>query len=157
MLTRVVNDQVLYAIEDFRSFSHRDIQQLATRALESETGRIRVCFHHSPQDVFHEMLIAYRRDAAYPPQMHTKSETSYYMCLGEATLFLIDENGAVTNELHLSPNISENGAVYGRVNPKVYRYLRVDSDVCVFLETRLGPFLPEDTVIAPFAIPSAAR
>ena len=144
---------MLYATDELRRMEHGDITQLAATALHSKTGRVRICLHPSPEAELHEMLIALRRGDKYPPHLHLRSETSYYMCRGEMTLYLLNDEGKVTDTLPLAANPAGGSLVYARVPERVYRCIRVESEVCVFMETRLGPFVPGHNVIAPFQLP----
>lgn len=150
MKTREFNPEVLFADEAVRVFSLDDVEELGKKALASPAGKLRICLHSSPDAELHEMLVALRRDVRYPPHKNLKSEETHFVLLGEAALCLYSDDGSALNRIALGGGDSVRLASYSRIPVGVYHRLEIESDVCVFLETKLGPFDPADNQVAPF-------
>lgn len=151
MKTKKESDEVLFADEEVRVFGPDDVEALGRRALDAPSGKIRVCLHRSPDDKMHEMLVALRKDVRYPPHSHKYSEETFLVLKGCATLHLFDAGGEPLPVIHLGDPFSGRCG-YARLPAGMWHCLRQESDVVVFLETKLGPFRPEDTCVAPFRI-----
>lgn len=148
MRTRQLNDEVLFADEAVRTFSLADAEELGRRALSCPTGKLRICLHRSPDAELHEMLVALRRDVRYPPHKNIRSEETHLVLCGEAVLCLYAEDGTEMGRVPLGGSGSGRAA-YSRIPAGVHHCLEIESEVCVFLETKLGPFDASDNVIAP--------
>lgn len=150
MKTAVFNEEVFFACDEIRVFGRDDIEELARLAHASPTGKRRICLHRSPDAAMHEMLIAMRRDVKYPPHKNTASEETHFLLQGEATLVLFSDEGEQTERIALAGRHAEKPS-YSRIPANTYHMLEIETDICVYLETKLGPFSPETNVIAPFA------
>ncbi|MDR1536253.1 MAG: WbuC family cupin fold metalloprotein [Planctomycetota bacterium] len=147
METREENEEVLFALDRLRTFSPADIEELAGRALRSRTGKIRICLHHAPGDLFHEMLVALRREVKYLAQFHPRKEESYCILKGSLVFSLYGPDGEKTI-LPLG-DASTGRNCFVRIPAGMSHRFDIDSEVVVFLEAKLGPFSPNDTVIIP--------
>ncbi len=142
------SDEVLFAVDDIRFWSNADALELEKRALASVSGKLRICLHRSTEDEVHEMLIAMRKDIQYPAHSHPDKEESYIIVRGQIRFFLFDSDGNVTKEILMGDSIS--GLVsYLRLPVGVIHKFDIESDACVFLETKLGPFTPADNEFFP--------
>ena len=150
MRTRQHSREVLFAEDALRILSPDDVAELGRRALASPSGKLRICLHHSPDAALHEMLVALRRDVRYPPHRNRKSEETHFVLLGTAALLLFREDGAIAERILLGDAASGRPG-YSRIPANMYHRLEVESDVCVFLETKLGPFDPADN--EPLSLP----
>lgn len=149
MKIRTINSEVLFADEPVRLFSAADVARLGREALASSTGKRRICLHRSPDAPLHEMLVALCRDVAYPPHRCRSTEETHFVLSGKAALLLYNENGSLESRIELGDADSGRPG-YSRIPAGVFHCLEIESDVCVFLETKLGPFSPDDNEIAPF-------
>lgn len=143
MRTRMQNDEVLFAMDDIRSWSALDVFELETKALASPTGKLRICLHRSPEDEVHEMLIAMRKDVKYPAHSHPSKEESYFIVKGKVRFFLFDSNGKMTQEIPMG-DCTSGLASYLRLPAGIIHRFDIETDICVFLETKLGPFNAAD-------------
>lgn len=150
MKIKEINPEVLYAEDEYRSFSLAEAEALAAKAMASRTGKVRICLHRSPDEHLHEMLIAMRKDNKYPAHAHKNSEETFYLVLGRARLELYGDDGGKTAEILLG-DASTGFATYARIPIACWHRLTIESEVCVFLETKLGPFSPADSMFADFS------
>lgn len=149
MKTRRQNDEVQFAMESIRTMSSVDMAALKEEALNSPTGRQRICMHRSPDDQLHEMLIALRRDVKYPPHRNNVSEETHFVLDGLATLSLFDDNGVVIRVIPLGSMTSGRNS-YVRIPAGMFHSLLIESEVCIYMEVKTGPFSPENNEIAIF-------
>lgn len=151
MNARPLNPEVMYALDEVRAWGEAELRELMDRAAESQSGVCRLCLHRDISDPVHEMLIAKCRDSVYPPHRHPVREESYQVLRGRARLLLFDDEGRVTDEVPLGEP-GGGRACYVRLPKGRYHDLIIESDLFVFLETRPGPFCPEDNEFAPFEV-----
>ena len=150
MKTKRLNNDVEFADSDIRAFGQSEIMGVAERALHNPSGKFRICLHRDTDDTMHEMLVGLRRDLRYPSHRHPSGEESYMVLHGAARLRLFDSVGAVQSVVELSEPLA-GASVFARIPSGVYHALEILSEVCVFLETKPGPFSPDNNEIAPFA------
>lgn len=144
-----INPEVVYAVDEQRLMDKTWLREVADRALKNSSGKCRICLHRSPDEVLHEMLIAMRRDCVYPPHRFLKSEETHFVLQGLAVMRLYDEDGGLCKTIQMGPFDSGRTA-YVRIPKSCYHDMVVESDLCVYLETKLGPFRSDDNQIAPF-------
>lgn len=152
MQLRHLNKEILFAVDPVRSLSQTQIEYLRQEALASPTGRLRICLHRDPEDSLHEMCIALCQDVYYPPHRHVLTEESYVVLDGLARFYVYTEAGELTDEIELG-DAASGLQFYARIPANVYHCLLIESDVCVFLETKLGPFSGQPNITAPFPGP----
>lgn len=150
MLLKEISPQVLYAEPAIRVLGPEDINLLIEKAQSLPGGVCRICLHRSPDDLLHEMLIAKRKDSTYPPHRHRAAEESHLILHGCVTLILFSETGAVRERIPLGEPGSGR-AVYARIPAGVYHDIVVESDMYVDMETKIGPFDPDDNEMAPWS------
>lgn len=149
MNVNVITPEVLYAADQCPTFSHVEIAELREKALHNPSGKIRICMHESVDDGLHEMLIALRKGVVFPiHKCITKSET-HLIISGLLTMNLFGENGEIVKSIPMGPPDSGRTS-YLRIPAGTYHQLHIETDACVFYETKLGPLDPKDSVVAPF-------
>ncbi len=145
MKTMSQNSQVLFAIEPVREIKKKDVLYLKEKVLNMNDGKLRICLHRNSEEDLHEMLIALRCDVLYPPHSHPKTEESYFLVDGKATLLIYSNSGEIINRIELDSN-GNAGNIYVRIPAGMIHCLIIESEVCVYLETKLGPFDALSTV-----------
>lgn len=150
--TKQINAEAAFATDETRSFSRLDADELRAAAIGSPSGRKRICLHRSTDDGLHEMLIALRRDVYYPPHRHANCEESYFMVDGEAVLHVFSQSGGLAAKLELGA-MGLGKALFARLPKGAFHCLIVRSEVCVFLETKIGPMSEQGNEPAPFPGP----
>jgi cupin fold WbuC family metalloprotein len=149
MNTREINREVLYAADDCPAFSAGEIEELRRRALQNPSGKIRICMHAAPEDGLHEMLIALRRDVRYPVHKCPARSESHIVLDGMMTVNLFHPDGRLRERVPMGPPDSGRRN-YLRVPAGMFHSIHIETETCVFLEVKLGPFDPADNVKADF-------
>lgn len=144
-----LNDEVAYINVPIRTLSYDDINMLIDKAKLNKSGRFRICMHNNPQDLLHEMLIALRNDVYYPPHRAINTEETHFILYGLATLYIYTDDGSIYHTFHMGANGSDRIS-YVRIPKNMFHCLIIESDVCVYYESKLGPFNASHTEIACF-------
>lgn len=123
------------------------VESLKEIARRDETD-VRICLHESPDASYHDMVVVQRRGLYMRPHRHhTKGET-WHVVEGEMAAFVFDQDGNVVDAQRLSAD----GIFLYRIGERKFHSLVPLSEVIVYHEGKLGPFVPEsDTVAAPWA------
>lgn len=149
MNTKEFNPDVYFAADSYPSFSENEVMELREKALSKDNGKIRICMHTSPEDSLHEMLIALRKDVRYPIHKCPARSETHIVLHGVLTVNLFNPDGTLLERVPLG--VCQSGRKnYLRVPANMFHSLSIESDVCVFLEIKLGPFDPTDNVVAGF-------
>jgi len=123
------------------------VEELEAFCLENRRV-VRVCMHSSPEDDLHNMLIAHPKGLYVRPHANLTKSKAYHLVKGEIFVALLNEKGEVFHRLLLSA--SENQIF--RLERGAFLFLWPISEVAVFHEIAIGPFLREkDTVFADFS------
>lgn len=153
-MLKYMNEDVAYLEERVRMLSNDDLYMLRETALKKTSGKLRICTHPSPGHLLHEMFIALRKDVYYPPHRSVKTEETHFVLHGLATLYIYTDDGKLERAIPMGP-FDSGRCSYVRLPAGAFHCLIVESDVCIYYETKLGPFDPDDTEIAPFNGPDA--
>jgi len=103
---------------------------------------VRLCLHDTTDASFHERIILQHRANYYRPHKHPEKGVSYHIIEGSMGVLVFDENGNVTDAQVLEPH---NSFLY-RVGPDVYRVTIPLSDLVIYQESKVGPFLRDENV-----------
>ena len=123
------------------------ISELKMAAERLGSNNLRLCLHDSPGATLHEMINLEFRGNYYRPHKHRGKGESYHLIEGSMGAFVFDEDGRIIDANVLEPN---NGFLY-RVGEEMYHAVMPLSDLVIYHETRLGPFLNGDSLFAPWA------
>lgn len=145
----VFNGEVLFAGDSIVTVDRHTVALLKAKALENQRKRIRLCAHQGLQDAVHEMFIVHAQDTYVRPHKHLEGE-SFHVIEGRADLVVFDGEGGLAEVIRLGDYASAL-TFYYRLREPAYHTLLVRSDVVVFHETKQGPFIPSDTIFAPWA------
>jgi cupin fold WbuC family metalloprotein len=147
---RIENDEVLVAMEPLVHLSAADLDDLKARAGRNPRARVRICAHSDVEDALHEMVIVHTRGAYVPPHKHLGKAESTHVIEGRADAVMFEDNGAVRDVIRLGEPGSGR-SFYVRLDEAVYHTLLIESDFFVFHEVTSGPFVRDNTVLAPWA------
>ena len=141
-----IADETADGVFHCRSWGHaldqRTVDALEVIAAHGPNGKARLCMHPSTAEREQQMLVALSDTCNDEIHHHpTKSETVIWVS-GMATHRTYDESGRVLRETLLGPE----DARYVHTEQGVPHNVVVRSDVFVFWEFALGPFLPGSTV-----------
>ena len=150
MKYKVVNQEVLYTVENITTINRDDIDKLKELAKTNPRKRIRLCTHHDIQDDIHEMIIVHSYGTYVPPHKHVGKSESFHVIEGLLNIVLFDEIGNV--ERHVYMGDKESGKhFYYRIPDDCFHTVIPITEVVVFHEVTKGPFLPEKTIFASWA------
>ncbi len=124
-----------------------DLRRLAA---EAPMGRARICTHHAPDEVVHEMLIVVMRESYIRPHKHLTKSESFHMIEGEMDVLIFSDDGLLENVITMSA-YNKSSSFYYRLSVPKFHTLALKSEWALFHETTSGPFSPEDSVGAPWA------
>lgn len=127
-----------------------EIQNLLQLAQGNQSGRYRLCAHHSESDAIQEMLIAFSPWSRIAPHRRNRGIKSYYILYGEMDVYFFDNNGKCIDL-----------AIMSHDKPKTTKYLRLSynyymmpvpgNNGAIIHEVSTGPFtLGEDQYLKEF-------
>ena len=148
---RRVNDEVYYARSPFCPVYPETIDELKAVARQNARGRVRICFHASPDAALHDMLIVLTGAAVYPAHKHLNKEEAFHLIEGRLRVMLHADDGTIEETVDLAGAPLQGGAntaFYCRIPMNKFHTVIPMSETVVFREVTDGPFVPEQTVFA---------
>ena len=142
--------EVFYSNGAFLAVSSQDVDFLKTAASASPRRRARLCFHSSPEDAQHEMLIVMHRDSYVSPHRHQTKVETFGIIEGSCEALLFGDSGELVEKLLMTPPI-QGGSFFYRMPPARFHSLLFHSEWVVFVETTIGPFTPSANDLATWA------
>jgi cupin fold WbuC family metalloprotein len=150
MKYKTINDEVLYTTENITQINKSDIDQLKILSRSNPRKRIRICTHPDIGDNIHEMIIIHASGAYITPHKHTGKSESFHIIEGVLLVVIFDEKGGIIEQIRMGD--SDSGLTfYYRLPANHFHTVVPQSELVVFHEVTNGPFVPEDTVFAPWA------
>jgi len=122
---------------------------LKHHALQAERKRSRLCLHHTPDDLLHEMIIVFHRDAIIRPHRHLNKSESCHVIFGELDIVLFDDDGRATRVISLGEVGSGKTHVY-RLSDPLWHSVIIQSEFAAIHEVTNGPFREEESDFAPW-------
>jgi cupin fold WbuC family metalloprotein len=124
--------------------------RLKLNALGARRKRSRLCLHHGDDDLLHEMIIVFHRDAVIQPHRHRGKSESCHIIFGEVDVVLFGDNGRATHIINMGELASGKTLVY-RQNEPIWHSMIIRSEYAAIHEVTNGPFRAEDNELAPWA------
>ena len=150
MRIKKVSIDVFYADESFVNIRRDEIDQLKELVENSSLKRNRLCVHRNIKNKIHEMFIVLLKGTYIMPAKHIDKTESLHVLEGRADAVFFDENGEISNIIHLG-DYKTGLMFYYRMDDPIYHTLIVRSKHFVFQEVTQGPLNTKDTVFAPWA------
>jgi cupin fold WbuC family metalloprotein len=147
---RKVNDEVFVAEARVVRAGAQQVAFLKRQAAANARRRARICAHRTNEDRLHEMLIAISSDSYIHPHKHLRKSESFHIVEGTVDIVMFDDAGAVTDVIELG-DVASGRNFYYRLSDSVFHTLVIHGDFLVMHEVTNGPFVREETVLAPFA------
>jgi cupin fold WbuC family metalloprotein len=141
---------VFYTNERVIEVGQEWYEKLKGHAFEAERKRARLCLHRSPDDLLHEMIIVFHRDAVIQPHRHRNKSESFHIIFGELDIVLFDSEGEPTRVISMGELGSEKTHVY-RLSDPAWHSVIIRSEFAAIHEITNGPFRVEDNELAPWA------
>ena len=116
------------------------INSLLDYSVNSNTN-CRICFHSSPEELSHNMLIVEQKGMNIPQHFHKDKSDSIFILKGEMHFFEFNSDSSIKKKLvlnELSGYKSPSNQIHG---------VGIGSTRCVYLETSAGPFVPKNDAI----------
>ena len=151
---RKINNEVFVAEESIVRLGAEQISFLKQQALSSNRKRARICTHRSNDDALHEMLIAISADSYIQPHKHTRKVESFHIIEGLVDVVVFDDAGAIVDVVELGDVLNGKNFYY-RLSESMFHTLLIHSDFLIVHEVTNGPFVANETILAPFAPPES--
>ena len=145
-----ISDEVFVATPALVTFGVEHIAFLKGQALTTAHRRARICAHRSPEDSVHEMLIVIAASSYIRPHRHVGKSESFHIVEGIVDIVILDDLGDVTDVVELGDS-SSGRAFYYRLEESKFHTLVIHMPMLVVHEVTNGPFIHEETILAPFA------
>jgi len=97
----------------------------------------RICIHTDSSDEFHNMIIAQKKGCEVIVHQHPTKAESYHIMEGVLKLNYFDDKGIVAKRVVLSSE----GNLISRVDPGTYHSIEPISDIVIYHESKIGPFI----------------
>jgi len=144
------NEEVLYPADDIVFVDSVDIEEMKKLALLNKRKRIRLCAHHSPTDLLHEMLIIHEKSCYVRPHKHLGKDESITVLEGEADVVLFNDDGSIQGVQSMG-EINSGKKFFCRILDSVYHMLIIRSELLLFHECTQGPFNRDKTIFPDWA------
>ena len=144
------SEEVALSKLDNVGVNEKTITDLVAISRKTQRGRVRFCAHRDPSAAQHEMFIVHPRHAYIPPHMHSSKSESLLVLAGIVDYFIFDNTGLIVQKIRLG-DLQSGNCFYYRLNNSIYHSMLIHSETLVFLETSRGPFVREETHVAPWA------
>lgn len=147
---RRINNEVFVADEPIVRLGAEHLAFLKQQALSSERKRARICTHRSNEDPLHEMLLAICANSYIHPHKHNKKVESFYIIEGLVDVVLFNDMGSIIDVVELG-GLATGKNFYYRLSDSLFHTLLIHTDFLVLHEVTNGPFVQNETILAPFA------
>ena len=150
MNLRKINDEVFIAQDPIARMGPTEVEFLKTQATVNERHRARICAHKSNDDSLHEMIIGISSRSYIHPHKHLGKSESFHIVEGSVDVVIFDESGQITDLIELGDHTTRRLFFYRLAQP-AFHTLLLNTDFLVVHEVTGGPFLRENTMLAPWA------
>ena len=127
-----------------------DIENLKGLAVPNARERVRLCSHHTAEELVHEMFIIHRKNTYVRPHKHLNKIESMMVLQGEVDYVTFDDQGCITGKISMG-EFSSGKIFYNRLDIQSYHMLIMKSDFVVFHEVTNGPFNINKTIYPDWA------
>lgn len=143
----IMGEEAFFNQDDVIKVDAGMIEHLKKKAQANDSGKYRLCMHHSPQDSLHEMYIVRGKWDYGRPEKHMHTTESHMIIEGVLLIVIFNDAGEIEDLFKLS---KENYLSY-RMDVNVYHMSIPLTDQVVYYEAKLGPFPNEGNVFAEWA------
>jgi len=145
-----IGDGIYQSNLEIVKISRKEINFIKEVAKKNPRKRARICAHKSNEQSLHEMMIAICSDSYIHPHRHLGKSESFHVVEGEVDVVVMTDDGDIKEIVELGdPSSGRN--FYYRLSNADFHTLIIWTDMLVVHEVTNGPFLPEETELAPFA------
>ena len=147
-----VTDEVFYAKDSPITFGVAEISFLKNAAKKSVRQRARICTHSSPDSLIHEMFIGITSRSYIRPHKHLTKTESFFVIEGEVDIIMLDDLGNIVAVTELGESGGTKSSYFKMVE-HLFHTLILRSEFLILHEVTNGPFIPNESISAPFAPP----
>ncbi len=147
---KIESKSVIRFNEGISCVNKKNVSVIKDFSVKTKYRRSRICFHSDNNDTLHEMHICVKAGSYIRPAKHLKKIESLLVIDGLAKLFLFSDCGHVQEIIELGP-YGSNRIHYYRLNEPIFHTLFVETNTFIFHEVAEGPFIPEETELAPWS------
>jgi len=145
-----INDEVFYAQDAVITIGAKEINFLKDAAKTSNRQRSRICTHSGPNDLIHEMFIGITSKSYIRPHKHLTKIESFYVIEGEVDVVMFDDSGNVVAITELAEPGGEKNS-YFKMTENLFHTLVLRSECLILHEVTNGPFISDESLLAPFS------
>lgn len=145
-----VNEEVFVSQDPIVKIGPADLAFLKTQALTNARHRVRICAHKTNDDPLHEMVIAISALSYIHPHKHRGKSESFHIIEGVVDVVVFDDDGAVSDLIELGDPTTGRAFFY-RLGQSKFHTLLLKTAFLVVHEVTNGPFVRENTLLAPWA------
>lgn len=139
--------KVYVSLKSISTFNESDVELLCDKLRTDGLDRVRMCAHQSGEDDLHDMLMVFDRSSYIRPSHHHRKDESLVIIDGEATYYAFNQDGEITEKIHLGSKNSGK-PFYCRIPANKFHCLVPGSRLVVAKEVTTGPFRREETLFA---------
>lgn len=147
---RCIGDGIYQSKLEIVKVSKSDIDFIKNAAQNVQRKRARICAHLSNEQPLHEMMIALCSDSYIHPHRHIGKSESFHIVEGIVDVVVMNDDGSIKEVVELGDQSTERNFYY-RLSNSYFHTLIIHSAILVVHEVTNGPFLQEQTEMAPFA------
>ena len=147
-----VSDEVYVSDQPVTRISYSDIEKLKNIANSNKRKRVRLNAHENIGNSLHEMLIVHKFKAYCPPHKHLNKSESFHMIEGHLKIILFHDDGTQRETIEMGGTDPQAHFFY-RLSEPIFHMVIPLTEFVVFHEVTNGPFLKNESVIAPWAPP----
>lgn len=141
---------VFYSDPDVAEVTADWYERLKSNALGAKRKRSRLCLHHDDEDLLHEMIIVFHRDAVIRPHRHRGKSESCHVIFGELDIIFFDDNGHPTRMINMGDLASGKTLIHRKSSP-IWHSMIIRSEYAAIHEVTNGPFRVEENEFAPWS------
>ena len=142
MNKKKIEDSIFFEEAEFNQksikvISHKQIEYLKQKTLESKRNRYRLCLHSDVDHLTQEMIICLKGNNYFRTHKHPINYSESYFILEGIDIYLFDDTGNFIEKVKLD---SHGGSFYYRLSDPIYHLVIPRSEWTIYHEVATGPF-----------------
>ena len=129
------------------------VGELKEMATHYGDKNVRLCLHANSESLFHTMVILERSGKYYRPHKHLDKGECFHIIEGKMLILSFSDEGSVIDRCLLEP---ERAFMY-RVAENMYHVAIPLTNIVIYHESKLGPFLKENDSVFPLWAPDGSN
>jgi len=129
---------------DLASLTQDILKQLIELG-QKEKQNARISLHTSSDNILHNMVIMQLKGTYNRPHKHVNKAEAYHLIFGEQMIIIFDDKGSIKDKCKMSMD----GNILYRFEKNLFHMSIPLSDIVVFHESKIGPFVRDGDSIFP--------